>query len=147
MAINEIIVPLTGGVLIGAGSLMAMCASGKIPGISGIVAKIIRPKVGDVNWRVIFIIGMILGAGVTFYFSPRFADAFELPGGRNVIAIAIAGLLVGFGTRMGGGCTSGHGVCGMGAGARDAFIYTVIFMIAGALTVLLWNLVRTGGAL
>ena len=137
--------PLIGGVLIGLGSLLAMAASGKIPGISGVVAKVIRPKSGDVGWRVLFLIGLIAGAGLIVLMNVGW-QGYALPDGRRIAVFAVAGLLVGFGTRMGGGCTSGHGVCGMGAGAKDALVYTLIFMVAGIATVAAWNLVTLGGA-
>ena len=137
--------PLIGGVLIGLGSLLAMAASGKIPGISGILAKIIRPKSGDVGWRILFLVGLITGAGLTLLTNFGW-QGYSLPAGRGLTVFAIAGLLVGFGTRMGGGCTSGHGVCGMGAGAKDALVYTLIFMAAGITTVAVWNLIYGGGS-
>ena len=137
--------PLVGGVLIGLGSLLAMAASGRIPGISGIVARLIRPKSGDVSWRALFLVGLIAGAGLTLALNIGW-QGYALPGGRSLAVIAVAGLLVGFGTRMGGGCTSGHGVCGLGAGAKDALVYTLIFMAAGIGTVFAWNLIMSGGA-
>jgi uncharacterized membrane protein YedE/YeeE len=135
--------PLIGGALIGLGSLLAMAASGKIPGISGIVARLIRPKSGDISWRVLFLVGLIAGAGATLLFNIGW-QGYALPSGRGLAVIGVAGLLVGFGTRMGGGCTSGHGVCGMGAGAKDALVYTLIFMAAGIGTVFVWNLIMEG---
>jgi len=137
--------PLIGGALIGLGSLLAMAASGKIPGISGIVARVIRPTAGDVGWRITFLIGLIGGAGLALFLNLGW-QGYALPAGRGLVVFAIAGLLVGFGTRMGGGCTSGHGVCGMGSGARDALVYTLVFMAAGIATVLVWNLISPGGA-
>jgi len=137
--------PLIGGVLIGLGSLLAMATSGKIPGISGVVGKIIRPKAGDVRWRIVFLIGLIAGAGLTLLTTLGWQE-YALPAGRGLAVFAFAGLLVGFGTRMGGGCTSGHGVCGMGAGAKDALVYTLVFMAAGIATVFVWNLFTRGGA-
>ncbi len=136
--------PLIGGVLIGLGSILALAASGKIPGISGIVARIIRPSPGDVSWRITFLIGLIAGAGLTALLKIGW-QGYAVPDGRGLAVFAVAGLLVGFGTRMGGGCTSGHGVCGMGSGAKDALVYTLVFMIAGIATVLVWNLNYQGG--
>ncbi len=131
---------LLGGALIGLGSLIAMATSGKVPGISGVVAKVIRRKKDDWGWRVIFLAGIVLGGTLTFLLVPV-TQEYALPGGRGILAVAIAGLVVGFGARMGGGCTSGHGVCGIGSLARDALVYTVVFMTAGAATVFLWNLI------
>jgi uncharacterized membrane protein YedE/YeeE len=125
---------LVGGCLIGLGSLLGLMASGKIPGISGVFGRLLRPQPGDSLWRVIFLIGLILGAAVTFGWSEH-AAIFRIPAGRNLIVFAIAGVLVGIGTRIGGGCTSGHGVCGMGMGARDSIVATGIFMATGFVTV------------
>lgn len=136
---DEYIKPLIGGALIGLGSLITIAASGKVPGISGIVAKVIRPRAGDWFWRIAFLVGLIAGAGIAFAADASLRE-FEVPGGRPLFVIALAGLLVGFGTRMGGGCTSGHGVCGIGSGAKDAIVYTIVFMVSGIITVWIWNL-------
>lgn len=141
----EAVTPLVGGVLIGAGSVLALAASGKIPGISGIVARILRANPGDTAWRVVFVVGLIAGAGL-LHFSGIGWQGYTVPAGRTVAVYGIAGLLVGFGTRMGGGCTSGHGVCGMGAGAKDGMIYTMVFMATAVVTVLVWNLCMKGAA-
>ena len=129
---------LIGGSLIGLGSILALAASGKVPGISGVVARLLKPKTGDIAWRALFLLGLIVGAGISFAcYAP--AAVFEIPGGRTLPVLAIAGLIVGFGTRIGGGCTSGHGVCGIGSGARDSIIATITFMAAGIITVLIWK--------
>lgn|SRR5690606_18201906 len=139
------ITPTVGGILIGLGSIIALAASGKIPGISGIVARILRSKSGDTLWRVVFLSGLIGGAAAMFFAQLGWTD-YSVPDGRNLIVFAIAGLLVGFGTRVGGGCTSGHGVCGIGSAARDGLVYTIVFMATGIATVLMWNLLMKGGA-
>lgn len=141
----EAVTPLVGGVLIGLGSVLALAASGKIPGISGIVARILRANPGDTAWRVVFVVGLIAGAGL-LHFSGIGWQGYTVPAGRTVAVYGIAGLLVGFGTRMGGGCTSGHGVCGMGAGAKDGMVYTMVFMATAVVTVLVWNLCMKGAA-
>jgi uncharacterized membrane protein YedE/YeeE len=137
--------PLIGGVLIGLGSLLAMLGSGKVPGISGIAGRLLRKNPGDTAWRVVFLIALICGAGIALFFELGW-QGFSIPVGRSLAVFAIAGLLVGFGTRMGGGCTSGHGVCGMGSGARDAMLYTAVFMITAIITVFLWNMIAGGTA-
>ncbi|MGI9239618.1 MAG: YeeE/YedE family protein [Verrucomicrobiales bacterium] len=129
---------LAGGLLIGLGSILALAATGKIPGISGIVARILKPRPGDIAWRVLFLVGLLAGAAITITsYTP--AGLFRLPEGRTLPIYAIAGLIVGFGTRLGGGCTSGHGICGIGSGARDSIVATITFMAAGMLTVFLWK--------
>lgn len=134
---------IIGGILIGLGSLVAMAGSGKVPGISGIAGRLLRRNPGDTAWRAAFLLAMIAGASLAFALDLGW-QGYTLPIGRTLPLYAVAGLLVGFGTRMGGGCTSGHGVCGIGSGARDGIIYTMIFMIAAILTVFVWKLV-TGG--
>jgi len=129
---------LAGGCLIGLGSLLAMVVTGKIPGISGVFGRLFRPKKNDVSWRIHFLCGLIAGAAVLIR-SNDFAEIFRVPGGRTLTVYAVAGLLVGFGTRLGGGCTSGHGVCGIGMGARDSMVATVVFMANGMITVWLFR--------
>jgi len=131
---------LAGGLLIGLGSIIALAVTGKVPGISGIVARLLKPSPGDIAWRGLFLVGLLAGAAITVTcYEP--AKLFSIPVGRTLPVYAIAGLLVGFGTRLGGGCTSGHGVCGIGAGARDSIIATITFMAAGMLTVLMWKMI------
>ncbi len=125
---------LGGGVLIGLGSLVAMAATGKTPGISGVFGRLFRPKVGDSWWRILFLLGLIAGA-VLMFRTNDFAAIYRVPEGRGWVIYAVAGVLVGFGTRYGGGCTSGHGVCGASMGARDSMVATATFMAAGILTV------------
>lgn len=121
---------LIGGLLIGLASLIASGATGKIAGISGVFSKFFVFKRGDTLWRALFLLGLIAGGVIVFQLlSPAYHPVKSLP------VIAIAGLLVGFGTRLGGGCTSGHGVCGMGLGAKDSIVATFTFMAAGFATV------------
>lgn len=144
VSMKEVIVPTLGGILIGTGSLLALAASGKIPGISGIVSRAMRGQKGDTLWRVVFILGLMAGA-VLVSLTGFGWQAYSIPVGRTELAFVLAGLLVGVGTRVGGGCTSGHGVCGIGAGAKDGLVYTLVFMVAGAVTVLLWRWATIGG--
>jgi uncharacterized membrane protein YedE/YeeE len=136
---------LIGGGLIGAGSLLAFVVTRKVPGISGVFSRILQPKSGDVAWRCVMILGLILGAGLAFRLVPGVAE-FDPPKWLSVPYIIGAGLLVGFGTRLGGGCTSGHGVCGMSRGVRDSIIATCIFMGAAMVTVWVMKMMFAGGA-
>lgn len=129
---------LLGGALIGGGSLLALVLTQKIPGISGVFGRLFRPDTDDRGWRLLFLIGMIVGAFALFQ-TVGAASVFRIPEGRTLPIFALAGLLVGFGTRLGGGCTSGHGVCGTGMGARDSMLATLVFMIAGIVTVYLFK--------
>jgi len=93
---------LVGGVLIGLGSLLAMVATGKVPGVSGVFGRLLRSTTTDRSWRIVFLIGIIAGGAISFaLYEP--ATEYRLPEGRSLLVIAVAGLLVGFGTRLGGG--------------------------------------------
>ena len=124
---------LVGGILIGLGSVVAFAATGKIPGISGVFGRLFAPQTTDRTWRVVFLAGLILGAGVTFALSSH-ATEYQTAG-RTLAFFAVAGLLVGLGTRVGGGCTSGHGVCGVGRGNKASVVATLTFVLFGVLTV------------
>jgi len=130
---------LIGGCLIGLASLLAMAATGKTPGISGVFGRILRPIRNDVGWRICFLAGLLAGAAILFAVDD-FSDLYRVPEGRSLAVYAVAGLLVGLGTRLGGGCTSGHGVCGMGMGMRDSIVATVVFVLSAMATVYLFEL-------
>ena len=127
---------LIGGVLIGLASLLATALSGKIPGISGVFGRLLVAATPDKEWRFLFLLGLIGGAGLSFLLWDSAAIFRPM---RPLAVMGVAGLLVGLGTRLGGGCTSGHGVCGVGMGAKDSIAATVIFMVAGMLTVFIYN--------
>src|SRR6187200_1565393 len=123
---------LIGGVLIGFASLIATVLSGKIPGISGLVGRLLVQTTPDKSWRFVFLVGLIGGAALSF---SLWESAALFRPMRPLAVTGIAGLLVGFGTRLGGGCTSGHGVCGVGRGSKSAFIVTLVFIAGGVATV------------
>jgi len=127
---------LIGGTLIGLASLIATMLSGKIPGISGVFGRLLVPATPDKKWRFLFLLGLIGGAALSFLLWD--SAAFFRPM-RPLAVTGIAGLLVGFGTRLGGGCTSGHGVCGVGTGAKDSIAATLIFVGVAIVTVLIYN--------
>lgn len=118
--------------MIGLASLVASAATGKIPGLSGVMARLLTPHTTDKAWRLLFLIGLLIGAAISFYLVKSTGE--YRPQGTT-LTIAIAGLLVGIGTRVGGGCTSGHGVCGIGRGAKDSLLATITFMVSGIITV------------
>lgn len=124
---------LSGGVLIGVASLLVMALTGKVPGISGVFGRLFLPQTQDRPWRLVFLGGLILGAGVAFVLSPQ-AKEFQTSG-LPLASFLIAGILVGIGTRIGGGCTSGHGVCGIGRGQKDSILATMTFVAFGMITV------------
>lgn len=122
-----------GGGLIGLSAALMLLGLGRIAGISGIFSGlVVRPKEGDVAWRLLFVLGLVVG-GVAMYFAAP--ELFAVRIERPILTVAIAGLLVGFGTRMGNGCTSGHGVCGLSRLSGRSLVATVTFMTTGAITV------------
>jgi uncharacterized membrane protein YedE/YeeE len=131
--------PLIGGILIGLASLFATVLSGKIPGISGVFGRLLVPATPDKTWRVVFLLGLIGGAALSF---ALWQSAALFRPMRPLGVMAIAGLLVGFGTRLGDGCTSGHGVCGVGMGAKNSIAATIIFVAVGMATVFIYHRVN-----
>lgn len=127
---------LAGGILIGIASLMAAALTGKVPGISGVFGRLLLASTTDKLWRVVFLAGLIGGAALSII-SWESAAIFRPM--RPLGVLAVAGLLVGLGTRLGKGCTSGHGVCGVGTGAKDSIAATMIFVGVAMLTVFIYN--------
>ena len=122
---------LAGGVLIGVAAAMFLLLNGRVAGISGIVGGLLKPVGGDVGWRVAFVIGLMLAPLVY----GLFATLPRLQIDASPVALIVAGLLVGVGTRYGSGCTSGHGVCGLSRLSPRSLAATHSFMGAGFATV------------
>ena len=129
-------VSLAGGLLIGLSASAMLLMDGKIAGISGILAGALKPVKSDTSWRVCFLAGLLAGGLFLRIVMPG-AFAFGII--RPLPVLAIAGLAVGFGTRLGSGCTSGHGVCGLSRLSPRSLVATVTFIFTGALTVYLLN--------
>ncbi len=128
----DLLLPVIGGLVIGASAAALLATDGRIAGVSGILGGILAPRRGDVAWRVCFVAGLVAGGiGVR----TLFADPFRGIDATSYPAVVLAGLLVGFGASLGSGCTSGHGVCGIGRLSPRSIAATVTFMLAGALTV------------
>jgi uncharacterized membrane protein YedE/YeeE len=125
---------LIGGLLIGIAASLMLLLKGRIAGISGIVGGLLQPTRGDMSWRGLFLIGMISAPLFVGLFTGQLPAIATTASDRTLI---IAGLLVGFGTRLGSGCTSGHGVCGLGRRSLRSLVATLIFMATAALTVLI----------
>lgn len=116
---------LAGGMLIGTAATLLLWLNGRIAGVSGALNGVLMPKRGDVAWRVLFLLGLIAGGGVYLALVPgTYVPRADFP----VPALVVAGLLVGFGTRMGNGCTSGHGVCGLGRLSARSLAAVLTFM-------------------
>lgn len=125
------IASLVGGILIGLSSLMVMAFSGRIAGISGIFGGLLVPG-NDTLWRSAFVAGLVTAGAVALAVAPA-SVAFTID--RSVVAVIAAGLLVGFGTRLGSGCTSGHGICGISRFSPRSTVAVLTFMTTGAVTV------------
>ena len=134
---NEYIMPLLGGALIGLSASLMLYWNGRVTGISGIIyGATVAPKKADVSWRWFFISGMLLGGFILQIFFPQ-AFTGNLPTANWTVIVA--GLLVGFGTVLGSGCTSGHGVCGISRLSARSLVATITFMAAGILSVVLFR--------
>jgi uncharacterized protein len=123
---------LLGGALIGLAAATMLAGLGRIAGISGIVGGTLRATGGDLGWRVWFLVGLVGGGALFALVRP---DAFPAAVEPSAPLLVASGLLVGFGTRLGNGCTSGHGVCGLGRFSLRSLVAVLIFMATGALTV------------
>lgn len=125
---------LAGGVLIGLSATLLLWLNGRVAGVSGIFNGVLFPHRGDVAWRAAFLVGLIAAAGLYIALVPGAPQPrVDFPRA----GLVVAGLLVGFGTRMGNGCTSGHGVCGISRGSTRSIAATLTFMATGVLTVFL----------
>jgi|SRR5215217_2292415 len=140
---NPVLLPLLGGLLIGLASAVLLLFHGRIAGISGITGGLLSPAPADVGWRVAFLGGLAVGGVLLASFRP---ESLGPPVLTSVGATLAAGLLVGFGTRLGGGCTSGHGVCGLARGSKRSLVATLTFMATAALTVFISRHVLGGAS-
>lgn len=122
---------LGGGIVLGIASAMFILLNGRILGISGIIGGLLRPKAGDVTWRVTFVLGLLAAPWVYLAVAgplqPRIDAGWAM--------VIVAGLMVGIGTRYGAGCTSGHGVCGLSRLSPRSLVATLSFMAMGFATV------------
>jgi uncharacterized protein len=124
---------LLGGVLIGLSAVLLMAAHGRILGASGIFAGLLTSKFDtEFNWRLIFIIGMLIGTVLSGLF---FFDASTITFAGGPLTIIAGGLIVGVGTVLGSGCTSGHGICGLARFSTRSLAATCTFIVVAILTV------------
>lgn len=129
---------LAGGILIGVSASILMFLNGRVAGVSGIVAGIFNnPSVSEKAWRFAFVIGLIVGGFAYAYFFPVSIEPREH---MTTALLVVGGLIVGFGAAMGGGCTSGHGVCGMSRLSFRSIVATMVFLTSGIVTVYVFKL-------
>jgi hypothetical protein len=121
-----------GGVLLGVGATLLLWLDGRVAGISGILNGALESAEGDRGWRWLFLLGMLLGAGI---FLRASGAAYHAADAFSPWLMIGAGLLVGAGTRIGSGCTSGHGICGLGRLSLRSLVATLTFMATAGVTV------------
>lgn len=124
---------LGGGVLLGLASALFILLNGRVLGVSGILGGLVRPRPGDTGWRIAFVAGLLVAPTLWRLFAQPVVPRIE----ASEAVLVIAGLLVGWGTRYGSGCTSGHGVCGLSRLSPRSLAATLAFMAAGFATVYL----------
>lgn len=132
---------IIGGVIIGISVSIMLLAKGRVTGISGIIGGILNPQTMDKSWRLLFISGLLMGGVILRFVYPI---SFNMISSVKPYDYVIAGLLVGFGTLLGNGCTSGHGVCGISRFSIRSLVSTVTFISFGILSVYLFKLLRGG---
>ncbi len=128
----QIYMSILGGLLLGLAAGVVLVANGRVAGVSSMVSSSFRPRAVDSSWQIVFLLGLIAGGALLSWLDPA-----ALPVGQvaPIELMVGAGLLVGFGARLSGGCTSGHGLCGVGRLSGRSVIATGTVMAAGALTV------------
>ena len=128
MVNGEFVMPLLGGVLIGVSSGIMLLFNGRTTGISGIFSGLLFKRGNEETWRSYFLAGLIFGGFVLQYLNTKL---FENTTGRGLLVLVTSGLLVGIGSKLGRGCTSGHGVCGIGRLSVTSLVATVVFVLSG----------------
>jgi uncharacterized membrane protein YedE/YeeE len=130
-----------GGALIGLSASAMLLLEGRISGISGIIGGLFAPRPGDIGWRVAFVAGLMLAGLGAAWWAP---EALAIEVSRSPAMLVVAGLLVGVGTRIGNGCTSGHGVCGLSRMSPRSLVSVLTFMLTGGVVAVVVGRV-TGG--
>ena len=129
---HEYLLALAGGAMIGLAAVALMATQGSILGVSGILNQLLPPKSSATDWRISFVLGVLLAPILTMLIT-GYAPNVDIT--RNLPLLIIGGLLVGVGTVLGNGCTSGHGVCGLSRLSTRSLVATAIFMITAIATV------------
>jgi uncharacterized membrane protein YedE/YeeE len=128
------LLPLIGGLLIGFAAGLLLLFNGKIFGVSGIIGGVISPQKGETAWKISALSGLVLAGLLMGLFGFEVFSSLPAP---PMFILVVSGLLVGFGSRLGNGCTSGHGVCGVARFSPRSIAATALFTVAGILSVLL----------
>lgn len=123
---------LRGGMLLGLAAALLLVMNGRIAGISGIVSGLLKPVKGEVSWRFLFVLGMVISGALAPLLGFSVPESLPV---TSVFWVVLAGLLVGIGTKLGNGCTSGHGICGMGRLSKRSIVATCVFMVVAFVTV------------
>jgi uncharacterized membrane protein YedE/YeeE len=133
---------IVGGVLIGTSATLLLLLNGRIAGISGIVYGLMqRSRAEEWAWRAAFVAGLMLAGGIAMRLLGQ-----STPSPASVPVLVLAGFAVGFGTRLGGGCTSGHGICGLGRFSKRSLVAVLVFMASAIVTVFIVRHVIGGAA-
>lgn len=133
---EQYLLPLLSGLLLGLAATILLLFNGRVIGISGIIAGLIKPQRQDTFWRINFVLGIFIGGLLlNFAWPAAFQNSLVISNAQ----VIIAGLLVGFGSLLGSGCTSGHGICGISRLSLRSMIATVIFMITGIFIVYIFR--------
>jgi len=131
---------IIGGAMIGAAASLFLFFNGRVMGVSGILGSLLKPTPNDISWRVMFVLGLVSGGLALQWILPQSLIQQSTSGYLDYV---LAGLLVGFGTLLGNGCTSGHGVCGISRLSIRSILSTVTFMGFGIVSVLLFKWLRS----
>ena len=138
---QSVIMATIGGALIGLAASLLLVSIGRVAGISGILGELLNPNATAKQWRVLFLFGLFFAGSLGAAFMP---EQIQIPKDHSLVALVAAGLLVGFGTRMGNGCTSGHGICGLSRFSRRSFVAVLTFMASGFITATAIQLLQGG---
>lgn len=133
---NSLFDSFLGGSLIGVAVTLMLLFNGRVTGISGIISSSLTKPSSDIHWRWLFILGLVVGGFVMNSIRPDFFDNLTE---RSSLVVIVAGFIVGYGTVMGSGCTSGHGVCGISRLSVRSLVATITFMLFGFLSVALMH--------
>lgn len=151
ISLGPVLQPLVGGLLIGVAAALLWLLQGRVAGISGIAGGLFTAPPSDRTWRLTFLLGLVGGGAVMWRLLPgafgRAASSSGLGSAGALLVVALAGLLVGVGTSISSGCTSGHGVCGISRLSPRSMAATGVFMATGAVTALIAGLLLGRGGL